>query len=151
MSYDSYLTDAANHASDLQYCLARLADKAYHNKNESDFRMYNELMKEATHIERILNRFIDFEGTEPNPAVIARPLKTAKKLKWWAIGLYDGNRVLIKRVVTQYRTKTEAKLYARSSLQMHSMGKAVENALVDGPFATMNEAQTAPLLFPEEV
>jgi hypothetical protein len=146
--YTQLLDEAIGLASDLQLLLRHLSAESTQFPDKNYFQYhFGDLTVKAGYIENALSTL----NVEENPAVIARPLKTAKKLKWWAIGLYDGDKTLIKRVVTQYRTKTEAKLYARSSLQMHSMGKAIENALVDGPFATMNEAQTAPLLFPEEV
>jgi predicted metalloendopeptidase len=145
--YNQLLEEAQGLASDLQLILRHLSAESTQFPDKAYFQhLFNDLNIKTIYIEHALSVL----SVNENPAVIARPLKTAKKLKWWAIGLLDENKTLIKRVVTQYRTKTEAKLYARSGLQMHSMGKQIEYALVEGPYETMNEAQTAPLLFPEE-
>jgi len=59
MDYDSLLTDAANHAANLRYCLSCLHDKAHQEKNNNDVRLYNDLRIEASRVERAINRILD--------------------------------------------------------------------------------------------
>ena len=149
--YDTLLDDAIGLAADLQFVLNKLTKEAFHSKDAFSFNRFREISAiQNTVVDALDGLEFDFKNKE-NPAVLAKPLKTATKLKWWAIGLLDENKGLVKRVVTQYRTRTEAKLFARSGLQKHSMGKVIAYALIEGPYATLNEAQTAPLIFPEEV
>lgn len=148
MKNNQLLEDAMNHASDLSFIIAQLVNNAYHSKDTYAYNVYTDILKMSRAIENALdNKYINSVNSE-NPAVIARPLKTAKKLKWWAIGLLDENNNLVNRVVTPFRTRTEAKLFARSSLQKYAMGKLINVALVEGPFKTMTEAQSALLELP---
>lgn len=140
---NKYADDVLGHLSDATLLLARISRIQDKLNLGSSF---------SNHAINVLNNIYQQLEIMPknNPALVAKPLKTAKKLKWWAIGLLEKDKNLVKRVVTQFRTKTEAKLFARSALQKHAQGFLIEYALVEGPFISMSEAQTAQLLFPEE-
>lgn len=71
---------------------------------------------------------------------IDEPRKTAKKEKWWIVKLVDETGFVLKEVIVPFRTKTEIKLYVKSTIGKLYQSRAINSAVVEGPYKTMMEA-----------
>lgn len=102
--------------------------------------LVNNLHQAQDTVDNIIATVIAAKNNPVSSFKIDEPRKTAKKEKWWIVKLVDETGIVLKEVLVPFRTKTEIKLYVKSTIGKTYQHRNIHSAVVEGPYTSMMEA-----------